>query len=77
MDTDRMRIVVTGSTGLIGSQLVPALRAEGHHVLRLVRRAALAADEIAWDPAAQQIVGDDEANAWQKRPQRAPYVIQG
>ena len=26
--------------------------------------------KIAWDPEKQQIVGDDEANAWQKRQQR-------
>ena len=31
--------------------------------------------KVAWDPEKQQILGDDEANAWQKRPQRAPYVI--
>lgn len=31
--------------------------------------------KIAWDPGKQQVVGDDEANAWQKRPQRAPYTI--
>jgi uncharacterized protein (TIGR01777 family) len=30
---------------------VPALRAAGHDVSRLVRRAAEAADEITWDPA--------------------------
>ena len=37
---------------MIGSALVPALRADGHEVLRLVRRKARAADEIPWDPAA-------------------------
>ncbi len=31
--------------------------------------------EIAWDPQRQQIVGDDEANQWLQRRQRAPYVI--
>ena len=31
--------------------------------------------KIAWDPEKQQIVGDDEANALQKRSQRAPYLI--
>jgi uncharacterized protein (TIGR01777 family) len=46
-----MRIVVTGSTGLIGSSLVPAVRADGHEVVRLVRRAAAAPDEVRWDPA--------------------------
>jgi uncharacterized protein len=46
-----MKIAVTGASGWIGSALVPALRAEGHEVLRLVRRPARAADEVAWDPA--------------------------
>ncbi|GAA2832155.1 TIGR01777 family oxidoreductase [Kitasatospora paracochleata] len=33
-----MRIAVTGSTGLIGSALVRSLLADGHEVVRLVRR---------------------------------------
>ena len=51
-----MKIVVTGSSGLIGSALVRVLGSEGegraHEVLRLVRREATADDEISWDPAA-------------------------
>src|ERR1700759_3507964 len=50
-----MRIVVTGSSGLIGSALVPALRADGHEVRRLVRRRPAGADESAWDPARHSI----------------------
>ena len=47
-----MRILLTGSSGLIGSELVPFLRAAGHSVTRLVRRPAHPeAKEIAWDPA--------------------------
>lgn len=46
-----MKIAVTGSTGLIGSALVSALRQRGHDVLRLVRRAPAAPDEAQWDPA--------------------------
>ena len=45
-----MKIAVTGSSGLIGSALVPALRAAGHEVVRLVRRAPSAPDEVRWDP---------------------------
>jgi uncharacterized protein (TIGR01777 family) len=49
-----MKIVVAGSSGLIGSALVRVLRSEGdgqtHQVLRLVRRAVAADDEISWDP---------------------------
>ncbi|MEU4732238.1 TIGR01777 family oxidoreductase [Streptomyces sp. NPDC023588] len=45
-----MRIAVTGSTGLIGSALVRSLRADGHEVVRFVRREPAAADEARWDP---------------------------
>ena len=47
-----MKIAVTGASGLIGSALVPALRARGDEVVRLVRRAAVAPDEVTWDPMA-------------------------
>ena len=47
-----MKIAVTGASGLIGSALVPALRARGDDVVRLVRRAAVAPDEVTWDPVA-------------------------
>ena len=50
-----MKVVVSGASGLIGSALVPALRAGGHEVTRLVRREASAADEMRWDPAAGAI----------------------
>ncbi|WP_137989764.1 TIGR01777 family oxidoreductase [Streptomyces vilmorinianum] len=46
----RSRIAVTGASGLIGSALVRSLRADGHHVSRLVRRPARTADEVEWDP---------------------------
>jgi len=45
-----MHIAVTGSSGLIGSALVTRLRARGHRVSPVVRRAARDG-EIAWDPA--------------------------
>ena len=47
-----MRVVIAGSSGLIGTALVALLRQAGHDVLRLVRRSARAPDERAWDPAA-------------------------
>ncbi|MGW8952880.1 TIGR01777 family oxidoreductase [Streptomyces sp. NPDC055709] len=50
-----MRIAVTGSTGLIGTALVRSLREDGHEVVRLVRRAPRAADEVEWDPARQYV----------------------
>jgi hypothetical protein len=49
-----MRIAVTGSSGLIGTALVAALRADGHQVIRLVRAAPTGAGTIAWDPRADR-----------------------
>ena len=46
-----MKVVVTGSSGLIGSALVSNLRGEGHDVRRLVRRVPRADDEIQWHPS--------------------------
>ena len=45
-----MRIVIAGSSGLVGSQLVPQLTAHGHDVVKLVRRAAASPHEVTWDP---------------------------
>jgi uncharacterized protein len=50
-----MRVVVAGSSGLIGTALVAHLRASGHEVLRLVRREPAAPDERGWDPPAGRI----------------------
>jgi uncharacterized protein len=47
------RIAVTGSSGLIGTALVAALRARGDEVVRLVRRAPGSADEVQWDPSSR------------------------
>ena len=49
-----MDVVVSGSHGLIGSALVPALGAAGHGVRRLVRGRAGPSD-VGWDPAAGTI----------------------
>ncbi|ATW48130.1 TIGR01777 family oxidoreductase [Streptomyces peucetius] len=51
----RSRIAVTGASGLIGRALVHSLRADGHEVVRLVRRPLEAADEVRWDPARQYV----------------------
>ncbi len=45
-----MKIVVSGSTGLVGSALVPELAAKGHPVARLVRSNPRPGD-ILWNPA--------------------------
>jgi len=47
-----MKIAITGSSGLIGTALTASLQADGHQVVRLVRRPPGAADEIRWDPRA-------------------------
>ncbi len=51
-----MRILVSGSSGLIGSALVHALEAGGHSVVRLVRTPASAHRRSAsWDPERREI----------------------
>lgn len=47
---ERSRIAVAGASGLIGSALVRSLTADGHEVVRLVRREPRGADEVRWDP---------------------------
>ena len=49
-----MRVVVTGSSGLIGTALIEALRARGDEVTCLVRRTP-AAGEARWDPDGGQV----------------------
>ena len=49
-----MRILVSGSTGFIGSELVTLLRSKNHPVLRLVRSKSSSPDEqILWNPIAR------------------------
>ena len=50
-----MDICLTGSHGLIGTALIPRLRADGHRVLRLVRGDPEGADDVRWDPDAGTI----------------------
>jgi len=45
-----MKVAITGSSGLIGSALVGALRGAGHTPVRLVRHGQPGPDEVAWDP---------------------------
>lgn len=51
-----MKILITGSSGLIGSALIPLLTGQGHQVVRLVRRAVAPGKDVAvWDPAAGKL----------------------
>ena len=50
-----MNILVTGSTGLVGSAVVPFLTTGGHRVVRLVRGTACGPDEVEWNPQAGTI----------------------
>jgi uncharacterized protein len=45
-----MKVLVSGSTGLIGSALIPSLEAEGHTIKRLVRKNSNFENEIFWNP---------------------------
>lgn len=50
-----MKIAVTGSSGMIGSALVPALREDGHRVVRVVRRPPSDDGEVRWDPVRRRL----------------------
>ncbi|MBO1755294.1 TIGR01777 family oxidoreductase [Allobranchiibius sp. CTAmp26] len=53
------RIAITGSSGMIGTALIQHLTARGDEVVKLVRHAPGAADEVQWDPAKAEL---DEAD---------------
>src|SRR6185503_4874563 len=48
-----MKVVVTGASGLVGSALVSSLEADGHEVVRLVRREPKGLQERKWDPTGE------------------------
>jgi hypothetical protein len=52
-----MKVLVTGSHGLIASALIPRLERDGHTVTRLVRQAP-GPGELRWDPVAGTIDRD-------------------
>jgi uncharacterized protein (TIGR01777 family) len=64
-----MKILVTGSTGLVGTALVTAMVREGHTVYRLVRPQSKMPKErndgfdVAWNPAAVESGGSPFADA--------------
>ena len=46
-----MRVLISGASGLIGTELTRQLETAGHTVLRLVRRPPRSRAEVRWDPA--------------------------
>ena len=51
-----MKIVVSGSTGLVGSALRPVLAARGHEIIPLIRRRPTPGERaLAWDPERETI----------------------
>jgi uncharacterized protein (TIGR01777 family) len=50
-----MNILVSGSTGLVGAELVPALAGQGHVVTRLIRSGDAPGKTIRWDPEGGQL----------------------
>ncbi len=51
-----MKIIVSGASGLVGARLVPALKSQGHEVIRLVREHKQTGPGAAiWDPQAGKI----------------------
>jgi uncharacterized protein (TIGR01777 family) len=55
-----MKILITGSTGLVGSALIPSLKSKGHQIVRLVRSTPKNKEtEIFWDPG-RGILNPDE-----------------
>ena len=52
-----MRVAITGSTGLVGSEMVAVLSAAGHEVVRLVRRVPAPGEKgvLRWDPVKREV----------------------
>ncbi len=50
-----MTFLIAGSSGLVGRSLTAFLTTQGHTVVRLVRRATAAPDEVFWNPATGEI----------------------
>ncbi|WP_197511214.1 SDR family oxidoreductase [Tessaracoccus coleopterorum] len=50
LGTPSSTVVVSGASGLVGTQLTALLTTAGHRVVRLVRRDTRARDELRWEP---------------------------
>jgi uncharacterized protein len=58
-----MKILISGSTGLVGSALVPALQSSGHEAIRLVRSSPSGRQtrngSVTWDPKSGELSAVD------------------
>ncbi len=60
MQMEPLKIIVSGSSGFIGSALVRFLTREGHVVKRLIRQKPASGEEaVFWNPG-KGIIGQDE-----------------
>lgn len=50
-----MKVLISGASGLIGTELTKQLRAKGHEPILLVRREKRAPNEVSWNPAKADI----------------------
>lgn len=50
-----MRVLISGASGLVGTELARQLLEAGHEPIKLVRRSAKASDEVSWNPSKGQI----------------------
>lgn len=48
---ETMRVLISGASGLVGTEVYRQIKDAGHEPIKLVRRKAKASDEISWDPS--------------------------
>jgi uncharacterized protein (TIGR01777 family) len=47
-----MKVLISGASGLVGTEVIAQLKKQGHEAIRLVRRKAKTSDELEWNPSA-------------------------
>lgn len=52
---ERLTVLISGASGMIGSELTRQLLSEGHDILRLVRHAPTSPDEFHWAPTSHML----------------------
>jgi len=50
-----MRVLISGASGLVGTEVASQLIEAGHEPIKLVRRAVQAPDEVSWNPRRDEI----------------------